>query len=150
MAVGIDAAYTAGHGGLKLSPKRAKEVDPAWREPAGWYEEDCAWSKAVITHHQDLPADHVAAAHKTAREWYPDEYEAIVGKDPAKYGLTDYQPITTEDSHIVRDREFLPARAGPTTRCTPSSMTWTRTRAWSRSCSLTSAPTAAKTTTPRL
>jgi hypothetical protein len=111
MAVGI-AAYTAGHGGLKLSPKRDDEVDQAWREPAGWYEEDCAWSKAVITHHQDLPADHVAAAHKTAREWYPDEYEAIVGKDPAKYGITDYQPITAEDSHIVRDREFLAARAG--------------------------------------
>lgn len=112
LAVGIDAAYTAGHGGLKLSPGRAKEVDPAWREPAAWYEEDCAWSKAVITHHQDLPADYVAGAHKTAREWYPDEYEAIVGKDPAKYGIADYRPITADDSHIVRDRQFLAARAG--------------------------------------
>lgn len=111
MAPGIDAVYTAGHGGLKLTPERNLDVDPAWREIL-WYEEDCAWSKAVLTHHADLPADHVTAAHETARRWYPDQYEAVVGKDPAKYGVTDYQPITTAESHVVEERQFLAARAG--------------------------------------
>ncbi|WP_411373268.1 DUF7007 domain-containing protein [Arthrobacter sp. MPF02] len=111
MAPGIDAVWTSGHGGIKLSPERAEEVDPAWREPADWYEQDCAWSKAAITHHQDLnPAD-VKNAHTTARRYYPDEYEAIVGKDPAKYGLTEFEPITGAESLVIREREFLVARA---------------------------------------
>jgi hypothetical protein len=112
LAPGIDAVYTAGHGGLKITPERDQDIDPAWRERAGWYEEDCAWSKAAITHHRDLSADYVAAAHQTARKWYPDEYDAIVGKDPAKYGVTDFTPVTAKESHVVADRQFLAARAG--------------------------------------
>ncbi|MET4143798.1 hypothetical protein [Arthrobacter sp. UYCo732] len=110
MAPGMDVAYTAGHGGLKLTPERNAEVDPAWRE-GSWYEEDCAWSKAVLTHHADLPEDYVTSAHETARRWYPDEYEAVVGKDPAKYGLQEYRPITASESHIIADRHFFAARA---------------------------------------
>lgn len=89
MAAGIDAVYTAGHGGLKLSPERAKEVDARWREDRGWFEEDCAWSKAAITHNQDFPADYVEMAHKVAKEYYPDEYSEIVAENPAKYWLTE-------------------------------------------------------------
>jgi len=110
MAPGMDVAYTAGHGGLKLTPERNAEVDPAWREDA-WYEEDCAWSKAVLTHHADLPEDYVTSAHETARRWYPDEYEAIVGQDPARYGLQHYRPITAVEPHIIADRQFFAARA---------------------------------------
>lgn len=112
MAAGIDAIYTSGHGGLKLSPERAKEVDARWREDRGLYEEDCAWAKAAITHHQDLPADYVEVAHKVAKEWYPDQYTEIVGQDPAKYGLTGFQPLTAADSKIIEKREFLASRAG--------------------------------------
>ncbi|MBG0738822.1 hypothetical protein IV500_05230 [Paeniglutamicibacter antarcticus] len=111
VAVGIDAVWTERHGGFKLSPERAAEVDPAWREVAGWYEQDCAWAKAIITHHQDLKPADVAGAHKAAREYYPDEYTAIVGKDPAKYGLASFQPITAAESSIIETREFLAARA---------------------------------------
>jgi hypothetical protein len=88
IAAGVDAVWTAGHGGLKLSPERADEVDPAWREPAGWYEQDCAWTKAVLTHHRDMKPKDVENAHKEAAKYYPEEYAAIVLKDPAKYGLT--------------------------------------------------------------
>jgi hypothetical protein len=111
LAVGIDAVWTAGHGGFKLSPERAAEVDPAWREPAGWYEQDCAWAKALITHHRDLKPSDVESAHKAARKYYPDEYTAIVGKDPAKYGLDTFEPITAAESSIVETREFLAARS---------------------------------------
>lgn len=111
MASGIDAVYTAGHGGLKLSPERAKEVDARWREDRGWFEEDCSWSKAAITHYCDLPADYVEMAHKVAKEYYPDEYSSIVGENPAKYGLTGFTPLTAADSRIIEQREFLAARA---------------------------------------
>lgn len=111
MAAGIDAIWTSGHGGIKLSPERDAEVDPAWREPAGLYEQDCAWAKATITHHQDLNPVDVKNAHIAARRYYPDEYTAIVGKDPAKYGLTAFEPITAAESSIIRDREFHAARA---------------------------------------
>lgn len=92
MAPGIDMTWTAGHGGIKLSPERSDEIDPAWAEAAGWYEQDCAWVKAVITHHRDLPADTVATAHQEARKYYPEEYNAVVGKDPARYGIEVFEP----------------------------------------------------------
>jgi hypothetical protein len=111
-APGIDAVYTAGHGGLKITAARNKDIDPAWREST-FYEEDCAWSKVVLTHHQDFEPGLVTAAHATARRWYPDQYEAIVGKDPAKYGVdpADYKPVTAAESSIIETREFLAARA---------------------------------------
>lgn len=89
---GIDAVWTERHGGFRLSPERADEVDPAWAEPAGWYEQDCAWVKAFITHYRDLKPSDVEHAHREARKYYPDEYAAIVGKDPAKYGLDSFEP----------------------------------------------------------
>jgi hypothetical protein len=111
VAPGIDAVWTAGHGGFKLSPERAAEVDPAWREPAGWYEQDCAWAKAYVTHHRDLKPSDIEHAHREARKYFPDQYTAIVGKDPAKYGLTTFEPITAAESSILEKREFLAARA---------------------------------------
>jgi hypothetical protein len=92
MAAGVDAVWTERHGGVKLSPERADEVDPAWREPAGWYEQDCAWAKAVLTHHRDMKPKDVENAHKAASKYYPEEYAAIVLKDPAKYGLDAFEP----------------------------------------------------------
>lgn len=94
MAPGIDMTWTSGHGGILLSPERADEIDPAWREDTSWYEQDCAWTKAVITHHKDLPARTVADAHKLARKYYPAEYNAVVGKDPGKYGVETFEPAT--------------------------------------------------------
>jgi hypothetical protein len=86
MAPGIDAVWTERHGGLKLSPERADEVDPAWREPAGWYEQDCAWAKAVLTHHRDMKPKDVENAHKAAAKYYP-EYARSSARILASNGL---------------------------------------------------------------
>lgn len=112
VAPGIDAVVTAGHGGFKLSSDRNQQVDSVWRERAGWYEEDCSWSKAVLTHSQDFSEQTLKEAHTTARRWYPDEYEAVVGKNPGKFGLSEFTPVTAGESHIVAEREFFAARAG--------------------------------------
>ncbi|WP_427019380.1 DUF7007 domain-containing protein (plasmid) [Pseudarthrobacter sp. P1] len=84
---GIDSVRTTGHGYLVLSGPRNRDVDPAWCSASGWYERDCAWVIPVLTHHQSLPPAMVATAHTEARRWFPDKYAAVVGADPARYGV---------------------------------------------------------------
>lgn len=93
LSPGLDEVTTAGHGGVLASPERQEAIDPLWRSPDSWYEQDCAWAIPVITHREGIHPDMLARAHRTARSWYPDEYEAVVGKDPAKFGLDRYEPI---------------------------------------------------------
>lgn len=111
LAPGIDDVWTAGHGGYKLSRQRQAEVHPTWRRPAGWYEQDCAWSIAAVTHWKDLSRLKFEEAHAEARKYYPDEYTQVVGKDPERYGLTEFKPITAKESSIIAEREFLAPRA---------------------------------------
>lgn len=111
LAPGIDDVWTAGHGGYKLSRKRQAEVHPAWRRADSWYEQDCAWSVAAVTHYKDLSRLKFEDAHSEARRYFPDEYTAVVGKDPERYGLTEFRPITAEESDIIAAREFLAPRA---------------------------------------
>lgn len=106
LAPGIASVSTPGHGGVKLSPARNKDVDPAWRNSNGWYEEDCEWSITAITHPEAFSEEHRKYAHECARRWYPDEYEAVVGKNPAKYGVADYKPIAPGES-LVRDEKVF-------------------------------------------
>lgn len=79
-AVGITDVGTASHGGVKLSAERNRAVHEAWRRPGGWYEEDCEWAIAAVTFPEAYPPEHVATARKTARNWFPDEYEAVTGE----------------------------------------------------------------------
>lgn len=111
VAPGIDSVYTAGHGGYKLSAERNRKVDPAWRRPRGWYEEDCDWAIAAISHKEAMSQDMLDHAHKTSRKWHPDEYEAVVGANPEKYGVTDYQPIAPGESSIRDTNAFWQERA---------------------------------------
>lgn len=111
LAPGIASVSTPGHGGIKLSPARNKEVDPIWRESDGWYEEDCSWSITAITHPEGFSEDHQRYAHESARRWYPDEYESVVGKDPTKYGVTDYKPIAPGESNVRDEKVFFAANS---------------------------------------
>ncbi|MET4143799.1 hypothetical protein [Arthrobacter sp. UYCo732] len=111
LAPGIATVFTPGHGGVKLSPARNKEVDPVWRSSNSWYEEDCEWAITAITHREAYSEEHQKYAHQSARRWYPDEYEAVVGKDPARYGVTDYQPIAPGESSIRDEKVFFAANA---------------------------------------
>jgi len=111
IAPGIASVFTPGHGGVKLSPARNKEVDPVWRNSNGWYEEDCEWAIAAITHREAYSEDHQRYAHESARQWFPDEYEKAVGKDPARYGVTDYKPIAPGESSIRDEKVFFAANA---------------------------------------
>lgn len=78
--VGITNVGTAGHGGVKLSPGRNRQVHEVWRRPGGWYEEDCEWAIVAVTFPECYSPEHVATARKTARNWFPDEYEVVTGE----------------------------------------------------------------------
>ncbi len=83
---GIWRVHTAGHGGVKLSAKRNREMPERFRNASGWYEEDCASALVVISigHEWDRVRDRpifrpeqVTDAHKIARDYFPDQYEAV-------------------------------------------------------------------------
>ena len=84
---GIDSVHTEGHGYYVLTHPRNNEIGPACRDGTGWYD-DCAWTIPIITHHRDLPSTLVARAHEEARLYFPEQYDAVVGADPARYGVS--------------------------------------------------------------
>lgn len=109
LAPGIDVIGTPGHGGVKLSRNRNREVDPAWRAEAGWYEQDEAVAIAVVSHPDGFAEDEVKAAHQRARCWRPEQYMAVVGADPERYGITDYRPVQPGESHVWDEAVFFRA-----------------------------------------
>jgi hypothetical protein len=97
---------TPGHGWLVLSPEENARVPAAFRMPD--YEEDCAWSIAVLAvpallegsafKHLDTPAKRAATlerARETCRNYYPDAFAAITGEQP-----------TCENSVLLAELKF--------------------------------------------
>lgn len=85
---------TAGHGGIKLDRYANERVHVAWRRPGGWYEEDVEWSIVALTFGTDagVSLQSVESARQTAKDYYPDEYQAIYG------------PIAVDESLTLRER----------------------------------------------
>ena len=111
IAPGIDRAVTPGHGGYKLSEERNREVAAEWRDSSAWYEEDSEWAIVAITHREAFSEEDVALAHKSSRAFRPEEYMRVVGKKPAKYGITDYQPIGPGESPVLDAKHFFATNA---------------------------------------
>ncbi len=80
VAPGIASVSTPGHGGVKLSAARNKLVHPAWRAEGGWYEEDCEWAFVAITFPDAYKPEVVERAHRSARDYFPDQYETVTGQ----------------------------------------------------------------------
>lgn len=111
IAPGIDAVGTAGHGGVKLSGGRQGKIHPAWRKPRGWYEEDLDAGIVCITFPEEFEPRIVERAHRALRNHYPDEYEKAVKPNPARFGLSEYKPITVEESDTLAEQQYYAARA---------------------------------------
>jgi len=92
---GVSFVSTAGHGGLKLDRKRNAEMPEALRRKGGWYEEDCEYSLVMVGLPQYFKPEEVARAHQTAKNWFPDEYEAFTGTI-----------IPLNESYIKQERQF--------------------------------------------
>jgi hypothetical protein len=93
VAPGIWQVSTPGHGGYKLDRARNARVHAAWRQPGGWYEEDCAWAIVELT----FPALAKEAEHaaRTVKEYWPDKYTVVTG-----------QAVAPEESSVLRERAF--------------------------------------------
>ena len=116
--VGITNVGTAGHGGVKLSPGRNRDVHPAWRRPGGWYEEDCEWAIVAVTFPECYTPEHVATARTTARNWFPDEYEVVTGEQvlPGDSLVRDEQLFTAEHASDLVTTAALAADPGTVER----------------------------------
>ncbi|WP_251153605.1 hypothetical protein [Cellulosimicrobium sp. Marseille-Q4280] len=117
IAPGIAEVSCAGHGGIKLSKERNREVPPALRNASGWYEEDCEAAIPMWAFHEEYAAHRQSADHGASdmgdpgyvlmtsaarvREWFPDAWTKATG-----------QTVTAEQSRIVAEREFAAAHAG--------------------------------------
>lgn len=80
LSVGIILYTTPSHGGIHLSPKKNAIVHYVWRDPKGWYEEDCAWSIVALTFPELFSERQVETARATAKEYYPHTYMAVTGE----------------------------------------------------------------------
>lgn len=92
-APGIAVVTCAGHGGIKLSPERNREVPPSLRRSSGWYEEDCEFQiagmyfpeetrpRAATGHTRDWELDEWKDyCRSSVRGWFPDGYEKATGE----------------------------------------------------------------------
>lgn len=86
-APGVAFASTPGHGGVKLSPERNKQIPAALRNASGWYEEDCEVYIPMMFHPdamRDVKDEHDIESIREQGEqgvirWFPEKYEAMTG-----------------------------------------------------------------------
>lgn len=95
IAEGVWFVSTPGHGGFKLSRKRQNEMPKTLKREKGWYEEDCEADLVVLGLQRFFKSENVDRAHKSVKNWFPDEYEAFTGTI-----------IPIEESFIKKNRKF--------------------------------------------
>ena len=89
---GFAFVHTGRHGGLYLTPDQCKDIPDVIRphssdEEGIWWEEDSAWSLPVVYLLSQRPSlsdeekDFLEQANNTARNWFPDEWEQITGRE---------------------------------------------------------------------
>jgi len=76
IARGIVSYSTPSHGGIHVSKGLLAKMPEPFRKTNGWYEEDCEWCMVALSFPQFFSDENVKAAHQTARQYFPDQYEA--------------------------------------------------------------------------
>jgi hypothetical protein len=66
--------------GLHVSPDLNQKIDPAWREPNGWYEGVNKWPVVAIAFPDRFEDNDVKIAHVSAKTNYPDAYQEFTSK----------------------------------------------------------------------
>lgn len=93
VARGVMKYSTPGHGGYHLSKTRNVQVDVAWRDAGGWYEEDCKYAIVVFTFPELYTAAQLRDARASLKTWFPDAFTKVTG-----------ETVTPEESHVLRER----------------------------------------------
>jgi hypothetical protein len=95
IAPGIVSYSTAGHGGIHLSKTRVGKIaeplksyvmNSGWVTKKGdaWLEEDCDWCIAALAFPSEFPEEHVISADRTMKNYYPDIWEKMNGRQLEK------------------------------------------------------------------
>lgn len=79
LADGIVQVGTPSHGGIHLAAALNAAMPEVFRSRDGWYEEDCEWALVALIYPHAFDAKSQESAHKTVKNWMPDEYEAWSG-----------------------------------------------------------------------
>ena len=86
--------------------RAAQRVCPEWRQKGGWYEEDDEWAIAAITFPEAYSPQHVEAAHRLTKDYFPDAYEKVTGTTiaPGESHTRDEQNFRAEhrEHDVVR------------------------------------------------
>lgn len=124
---GFSWVSTPRHGGIYLTPEQRKDIPdlikPHSSDAEGtWWEEDNAWSLPVVYLLSQRPHGSLSdeedylleRAHNTARDWFPDEWEQMTGRE-IKPGESYQRGESSELAEIHAD-DFL---AGAIWRSSP-------------------------------
>jgi hypothetical protein len=118
---GINFYSTSSHGGIHVSEKLNQKIHVTWRNDNGWYEEDCEWAIVGISFPEICSKEELELAHKTAKEYFPHEYEIALGiivlpSESAKLREELFYELHKDDyivlSAITHDKEFVKVIAG--------------------------------------
>jgi len=99
VAPGIMSVSTPGHGGIKLSRANNAKMPEMARKKGGWYEEDCEWSLVALVFPEAFEGLE-DTAKSSAKNWFPEAYEAITG-----------ETVAVEESCTLKRRAFEAATA---------------------------------------
>ncbi|MBC9927357.1 hypothetical protein [Leucobacter sp. cx-169] len=119
---GITVVGAEGHGGIKLSAERNREIPPALRRASGWYEEDCEAHIPSYFFSEELAHDNCDAdrTHENSAEgikqWYPDEWEKATGEtvDPSESRVRREQILERRTQNQMVLSSATPADSDPT------------------------------------
>ncbi len=113
---GIWEASTPSHGGMILSHSRQAAMPEALRLKTSTYEEDVDWALVILGFDAEfaaLPARGsdimVDTARASVKAWHPDRYSALTG-----------EPVTTDESPVLKRRAAYQAMTGQYVICSAS------------------------------
>jgi len=122
IAPGITFAPTEGHGGIKLSPERNREIHPALRNRNAWYEEDCDRHIVAMRFNEHFNESSESASDGV-RRWFPDAWETATGlkvqpgesrvRDEAEFNarhVNDFVSDNVRSADDGTDRRIVSAR----------------------------------------
>ncbi|MCQ4121360.1 DUF7007 domain-containing protein [Rhodococcus tibetensis] len=124
LADGIITVSTAGHGGVRISPQRLRQMPSALRlGRRRWFEEDCESALVAVAFADDLELDdrRRELAAQSVADWFPTAWEAHFGRtlQPGQSYVRDKETFTVAnadrmvaDSATQHSRDQCSARAG--------------------------------------
>lgn len=80
IARGIVSYSTSGHGGIHVSKTMLEKMPVTFQRlrttKPGWFEEDCEWAFVALSFPHLFSEESVRFAHNTAKNYYPEAYQA--------------------------------------------------------------------------